>query len=248
MPDFPATRGQRKQGRSMKKRFPISAHIVLTLGGLGAALYMIFLYAPEEMTMGEVQRIFYIHVPSAWTALVGFVIIFVSSVVYLWKRSRFADELASAAAEVGFVFCSCVLVTGPLWAKPAWGIWWTWDARLTLTFLLWLLYVAYLMLRNYLINPGRAANLCAVVGIIGFVDVIIDYMAIRWWRTQHPQPVILGGPSSGLDPRMLVTLLVSWGAFLLLFTLLVRVRLGLAEMRRDLGDVRHVLAFKASED
>jgi heme exporter protein C len=232
----------------MKKRFPISVHFALTLAGLCVALYMIFLNAPEEMTMGEVQRIFYIHVPCAWTALLGFVIIFLSSIIYLWKRSQFADELASTTAEVGFIFCTCVLVTGPLWAKPAWGIWWTWDARLTLTFLLWLLYVAYLMLRNYLINPGRAANLCAVVGIIGFVDVIIDYMAIRWWRTQHPQPVIEGGAGSGLDPRMLATLLVSWGAFLILFFLLVRVRLGLARLRRELGDIRHVLAFKASED
>ncbi len=232
----------------MKKKFPISVHLALTLAALFVALYMIFLYAPEEMTMGEVQRIFYIHVPAAWTALLGFIIIFVSSIVYLWKRSQFADELASSTAEVGFIFCTSVLVTGPLWAKPAWGIWWTWDARLTLTFLLWLLYVAYLMLRNYLINPGRAANLCAVVGVIGFVDVIIDYMAIRWWRTQHPQPVIGGGPNSGLDPRMLATLLVSWVAFVFLFFLLLRVRLGLAQMRRELGDIRHILAFRASED
>ncbi len=232
----------------MSKKFPISLHFVLTLAALIVALYMIFLYAPEEMTMGEVQRIFYVHVPAAWTALLGFMIIFVASIIYLWKRTQSADELAQTTAEVGFIFCTCVLVTGPLWAKPAWGIWWTWDARLTLTFLLWLLYVAYLMLRSYLVNPGRAANLCAVVGIIGFVDVLIDYMAIRWWRTQHPQPVIMGGPGSGLDPRMTVTLLVCWGAFTLLFFLLVRLRLRMAEMRRELSEIRHVLAFKLSED
>ncbi|HZT68631.1 MAG TPA: cytochrome c biogenesis protein CcsA [Terriglobia bacterium] len=232
----------------MDKKFPISLHFVLTLAGLLAALYMIFLYAPEEMTMGEVQRIFYVHVSCAWPALLGFIIIFFSSIVYLWKRKQFADELAHATAEVGFVFCTCVLVTGPLWAKPAWGVWWAWDARLTLTFLLWLLYVAYLMLRSYMVNPGRAANLCAVVGIIGFVDVLIDYMAIRWWRTQHPQPVILGGPESGLDPRMLATLLVTVAVFTLLFFLLVRMRLRLAAMRRELSEVRHVLAFKMSED
>lgn len=232
----------------MKRKFPIWLHFVLTLAGLFIALHMIFLYAPEEMTMGEVQRIFYIHVPAAWVSLMGFSIIFVASIVYLWKRAQRADELAHATAEVGFIFCTCVLVTGPLWAKPAWGIWWTWDARLTLTFLLWLLYVAYLMLRNYLVNPGRAANLCAVVGIIGFVDVLIDYMAIRWWRTQHPQPVILGGPESGLDPRMLATLLVSWGIFTLLFFLLLRMRLRLAGMRRELSEIRRTLAFKLSED
>jgi len=232
----------------MNKKFPMRLHFLLTAAWLVVALYMIFLYAPEEMTMGEVQRIFYIHVPAAWVALVGFIIIFIASIVYLMKRSQPADELAHATAEVGFIFCTCVLVTGPLWAKPAWGIWWTWSPRLTLTFLLWLLYVAYLMLRSYLVNPGRAANLCAVVGVIGFADVIIDYMAIRWWRTQHPQPVIMGGPNSGLDPRMLATLLVGVGAFTILFFFLVRVRLRLAVMRRELSEIRHALAFKLSED
>jgi heme exporter protein C len=232
----------------MNKKFPMWLHFAVTLAGLVVTFYMIFLYAPEEMTMGEVQRIFYIHVPAAWVALLGFIIIFISSIVYLMKRSQPADELAHATAEVGFIFCTTVLVTGPLWAKPAWGIWWTWDARLTLTFLLWLLYVAYLMLRSYLVNPGRAANLCAVVGVIGFVDVLIDYMAIRWWRTQHPQPVVLGGPQSGLDPRMLATLLVAVGAFTIFFFLLVRVRLNLAKMRRELSEIRHALAFKHSED
>jgi len=232
----------------MNKKFPMRLHFLLTTAWLVVALYMIFLYAPEEMTMGEVQRIFYIHVPAAWVALVGFIIIFIASIVYLMKRSQPADELAHATAEVGFIFCTCVLVTGPLWAKPAWGIWWTWSPRLTLTFLLWLLYVAYLMLRSYLVNPGRAANLCAVVGVIGFADVIIDYMAIRWWRTQHPQPVIMGGPNSGLDPRMLATLLVGVGAFTILFFFLVRVRLRLAVMRRELSEIRHALAFKLSED
>ncbi len=232
----------------MNKKFPISLHFVLTLVGLVVMLYMIFLYAPEEMTMGEVQRIFYVHVANAWPALLGFIIIFFSSIAYLWKRTQYADELAHTTAEVGFIFCTCVLVTGPLWAKPAWGVWWAWDARLTLTFLLWLLYIAYLMLRSYLVNPGRAANLCAVVGIIGFVDVLIDYMAIRWWRTQHPQPVVLGGPDSGLDPRMLATLLVSVGVFTILFFLLVRVRLRLAGIRRELSEIRHLLAFKLSED
>ncbi len=232
----------------MKNKFPISLHLLLTLATLSVALYMIFLYAPEEMTMGEVQRIFYVHVSCAWPALLGFIIIFLASIVYLMKRSQFADDMAHATAEVGFIFCTCVLVTGPLWAKPAWGIWWTWSPRLTLTFLLWLLYVAYLMLRSYLINPGRAANLCAVVGVIGFADVVIDYMAIRWWRTQHPQPVIMGGPDSGLDPRMLAALLVSFAAFTILFFLLVRLRLRLASMRRELSEIRHILAFRASED
>lgn len=232
----------------IKSKFPISLHLFLTLAGMVVAMYMDFLYAPEEMTMGTVQRIFYIHVPSAWVALMGFIIIFFASIYYLMKRSQYADELAHATAEVGFIFCTCVLVTGPLWAKPAWGIWWTWSPRLTLTFLLWLLYVAYLMLRSYLVNPGRAANLCAVVGVIGFADVIIDYMAIRWWRTQHPQPVVFGGPNSYLNPKMALTLAVGVAVFSLLFVLLLRIRLRLAGMRREISDIRHILAFKLSED
>ncbi len=228
----------------MKKTLPPSLHLLLAGAWMIVAMYLIFLYAPQEETMGEVQRIFYIHVPSAWTAFVAYFVVFLGSVGYLWKRSRFADELAHAAAEVGFVFCSCVLITGPLWAKPVWGIWWTWDARLTSTFMLWLLFVSYLMLRSYLIDPGRAAVLGAVVGIIGFVDVIVDYMAIRWWRTQHPQPVIAGGAGSGIDARMLLTLLVSWGAFLCLFSYLLRQRLWLAEARRNLSALRRALALQ----
>ncbi len=217
-------------------------HLLLTVFWMVVALYLSFLYAPQELTMGEVQRIFYIHFPSAMTAFLAYFVVFLGSLGYLWKRSPFADDVAQAAAEVGFVFCCCVLVTGPLWAKPVWGIWWTWDARLTSTFILWLLFISYLMLRSYLVNPGRAALLSAVVGIIGFVDVIVDYMAIRWWRTQHPQPVIMGGAGSGLDPRMWTAVFVSWGAFLCLFSYLVRQRLALAAGRRELSALRRALA------
>jgi heme exporter protein C len=228
------------------KKFPPTLHLLVTLVWIVVSLYMIFLYAPQEATMGEVQRIFYIHVPSAWTSFLAYFVVFLGSLAYLWRRSRFADDLAYAAAEVGFVYCTGVLVTGPLWAKPIWGIWWTWDARLTSTFILWLLFVAYLMLRAYLINPGRAEVLGAVVGIIGFVDVIVDYMAIRWWRTQHPQPVMGGGQGSGLDPRMWTTVLVSWGAFLCLFWYLMRQRIALSETRRELSELRRELALQDS--
>jgi heme exporter protein C len=227
----------------MGKILSPTVHLLVTLAWLLLAFCMVFLYAPQEVTMGEVQRIFYVHVPSAWTAFVAYFLVFLGSVGYLWKRSRRADDLAHAAGEVGLVFCSGVLVTGPLWAKPVWGIWWTWDARLTLTFVLWLLFVSYLMLRSYVSSPGRVATLAAVVGIIGFVDVPIDYMAIRWWRTQHPQPVMAGGEGSGIDPRMWVTLLVTWGAFLCLFSYLLRQRLWLAEARRELTGLRRSPAF-----
>lgn len=226
------------------KTLSVAAHLLVTLAWMLVALYLIFLYAPQEQTMGEVQRIFYVHVPTAWTAFLAYFLVFLGSIGYLWQRSRFADDLAKASGEVGFVFCTCVLVTGPLWAKPVWGIWWTWDARLTSTFVLWLLFISYLMLRSYVIHPERAALLGAVVGIVGFVDVPIVYMSIRWWRTQHPQPVIGGGEASGLDPAMMLTLLVSWGAFLCLFSYLVRQRLWLSGARRELSGLRRALALQ----
>jgi heme exporter protein C len=232
----------------LNKIFPPTVHLIVTLVWLVAALYLMFLYAPQELTMGEVQRIFFIHAPSGWTAGTAYFLVFVGSAIYLWKRSPIADDLAHASGEVGFVFCSSVLVTGPLWAKPVWGIWWTWDARLTLTFVLWLLFVAYLMLRNYVSNPSRAAVLAAVVGIIGFVDVPIDYLAIRWWRTQHPQPVIAGGPGSGLEPRMFLTFMISVGALHCLFAYLVRQRMALAQMQRELSMFRRDLAIQELGD
>jgi heme exporter protein C len=216
-------------------KFPTSLHLGLTLTWMVSALYLIFLYAPRELTMGEVQRIFYIHFSLAMTALFAYAFVFIGSVGYLWKRSKAADDFALACAEVGFVFCSGVLVTGPLWAKPAWGIWWTWDPRLTATFILWLLYMAYLMLRAYVTSPGRTESLSAVVAALGFITSIVDYMAIRWWRTQHPQPVIGGGEGSGLDPKMWLTVFVTWGAFLCLFFYLVRMRIGIACVRRELS-------------
>jgi heme exporter protein C len=232
----------------MRRIFSPTVHLFVTLAWMIVAYWMIFLYAPQELTMGEVQRIFYIHAPSGWVAGTAYCIVFLGSVVYLWKRSPLADDLAHAAGEVGFIFCSCLLVTGPLWAKPVWGIWWTWDARLTLSFVLWLLFVSYLMLRSYVSSPGRAATLAAVVGIIGFVDVPIDYMAIRWWRTQHPQPVIAGGEGSGLDPRMFLTFIVCVGAFHCLFSYLLIQRLRLARARRELSAIRRALAIRPSED
>src|SRR3989338_4785265 len=167
-----------------------------------SAWYYAFLAAPTERTMGTIQRIFYLHLPAAFLSFLAFFVVFVGSVAYLTTRRIGWDWAAASAAEVGVVFCAAVLITGPLWAKPVWGIWWTWDARLTTTLILFLIYVAYLMLRLYVTDAERRARLAAVVGILGFVDVPIVYMANRWWRTQHPEPVIAGGEGSGLDPRV----------------------------------------------
>jgi heme exporter protein C len=186
----------------MNKIFPPRLHLIVTFVWLAVATYLIFLYAPQEATMGEVQRIFYVHVASAWTALIAYFLIFMGSIAYLWKRRDGADDFANGAAEVGFIFCTCVIVTGPLWAKPVWGIWWTWDARLTTTLVLWLIYVSYLILRRFAAG-SQTQVLAAVLAVFGFLDVPIVYMSIRWFRTQHPSPVMGGGENSGLDPTML---------------------------------------------
>lgn len=183
----------------MKKPFIFFA--IVTLGLLSYALYMALVVAPTEATMGDVQRIFYYHVPNAWCAFLCFAINAVASIWYLVKRGVKSDSLALAAAEVGVVFCTVVLVTGPIWARPVWGIWWTWDARLTSTLVLWLIYVAYLMLRRFS-STGRAPVLAATLAIFGFFDVPFVYLSIRIFRTQHPQPVMGGGENSGLDPTM----------------------------------------------
>ncbi len=198
------------------------------------AFYVVLLKVPTELTMGVIQRIFYVHVPSAWISFFAFFVVFVSSVLYLTTRHPRWDWAAVSAAEIGLVFCGIVLTTGPLWAKPVWGIWWTWDARLTATLVLFLIYVAYLLLRNAVSDPNRRASLAAALGIIGFLDVPIVYMSIRWWRTQHPQPVIAGGPGSGLDPEMWKALLWCLAAFLSLFLWYFRERYRMEKARAEL--------------
>lgn len=203
---------------------------LVTLALLSYGLYMALVVAPTEATMGDVQRIFYYHVPSAWTAFLCFFVNAIASIWYLVKRTERADAIAVATAEVGVVFCTIVLLTGPIWAKPVWGIWWTWDARLTSTLVLWLIYVAYLMLRRFSVS-GRAPVLAATLAVFGFFDVPFVYLSIRIFRTQHPQPVIAGGEGSGLDPTMAKAFLWNMIAFTVygILVMWLRYRLELAE-------------------
>jgi heme exporter protein C len=208
---------------------------------LGAAAYASFFIAPTDAKQGLIYRILFLHVASAWTGLTAFFICFVANVVYVLRRQPRWDWLGVAAGEVGLAFTTAVLVTGPIWAHPVWGIWWTWDARLTSTFVLWLLYISYLLLRTLIEEPNRRALLSALFGIFAFLDVPLVFGSIRWWRTQHPQPVVMGGPGSGLDPLMYKVLFFSWFAMLALMALLVRQRYRLEAMRGDLETMQHEL-------
>jgi heme exporter protein C len=199
--------------------------------GMVLALYMAFLGAPREKTMGDLQRIFYFHVAAAIAGLTAFAVNFISSLVYVVRRNRRFDNLALCAAEIGVVFFLMVLVTGPIWAKPVWFIWWTWSPRLTSSLILCLLYVAYLLIRNYIEDSERKAIVSAVFGIVAFIDAPLVWFSIRWWRDLHPSPMIETG---GLSPSMRPAFMVCVSAFLILLVYLLRRRYYLQVMRDDL--------------
>ncbi len=207
-----------------------------------ADLYLIFMIAPTDAVMGDVQRVFYFHVPMAIMSFLAFFVVFVASVGYLVRRGRRWDSVAHASAEVGVLFVSLALITGIIWGRPVWNTWWTWEPRLTTTLILWLIYVSYLMIRSYAPSQDKAARYSAVVGIIGFVDVPIVYYSVVWWRSIHPSPVV--GPfaeSGALEPIMLMTLLFSLVTFMVLFALLVWERAALRDSEDKLREMRLVL-------
>ena len=195
------------------------------------ALYMAFIGAPRERTMGDLQRIFYFHVPSGMIGLAAFAVNFVASLLYLVRKDRKWDSVALSAAEIGVVFFTIVLVTGPIWAKPVWFVWWTWSPRLTSSLVLWMLYLAYMLVRNYVPDPDRRAMMSAVFGVVAFIDAPIVWFSIRWWRDQHPSAMLeTGGLSS---PTMRLAFLVCIAAFLILFVYLMRRRYFLESARLE---------------
>lgn len=206
-----------------------------TLALVVISLYMVFIYVPTERQMGIVQRVFYYHVPLAWVAFLAFFVVFLGSILYLWKRDVWWDRLARSSGQVGVVFTTLVLITGPIWGRSAWGVWWTWDARLTTTLVLWLIYQGYLLVRAFATEPSRGARYAAVVGIVGFADVPLVFLATTWWRTQHPTPLVFQG---GLVAPMLLTLLVSLLTFTLLYIVLLRERLWLREVEEELNALK----------
>ncbi len=195
---------------------------IATAVGMLASIWAIFAYAPTDALQGVVQRIFYFHVPMAWDAYLAFFVVFVASIIYLWRRDERWDWLARASAEIGTIFTTLVLITGSVWGKPIWGTWWTWDERLTTTLILWFIYVGYLMLRSYTGRTASGARAAAVLGIVGFVDVPIDYLSVTWWRTIHPASTyVVAGGSSQLPPAALFAFLLALLTFTLLFAFLL---------------------------
>ncbi len=223
----------------MEKNKDITGLFLIGISGVAVlvALGMVFLYAPREATMGDVQRIFYFHVASAWVGFFAFFVTFLAGIGYLAQGQRRWDILALSSVEIGLTFITMTVVTGALWARPVWGTYWTWEPRLTISAVQLLIYVAYLMLRAAIESPERRARFAAVYGVVAFVTVPLSWFAIRWWRTIHPD-ILTGGEGMATTSRMIHALLVSVGAFTLLYATLLRQRVRLERAADALARLR----------
>ena len=220
----------------MRRRheLPFWTLLATTLILMPLTLYLIFIRAPEEKVMGAVQKIFYFHVPLAAVTFLSVFVLLSGAAGYLWTRRAGWDHLSIASAEVGLVFCTLVLLTGPIWAKPAWGVWWTWEAKLTTTLILWLLLAGILLSRAYASTPEQGARVASVLGVVAALDVPIVYKAVDWWRGQHP--IVFGpGKQNPLAPGMGSALAVSMVVFVLLYALMLAARMRLAALEDRLA-------------
>ena len=212
--------------------------LVLSALLMALTLYMVFLWVPTEQNLGVSQRIFYFHVPVGWLGMVSIVVVAFASIMHLVTGRERWDSLAHATAELGLIAATLILVTGSIWAKPVWGVWWTWDAKLTTTLILWFIYVGYLMVKAYAPAGSQGQRFASVVALIGAIDAPIIYLATLWWRTAHPELNI--GPlaeSGGLDSRMALTFLVSLVAFTVLYVYLLIERYALRQSANDLDEL-----------
>lgn len=213
--------------KKLDKIFSILLFFVVPIG-----LYFAFFYAPLEKIMGLIQKIFYFHVSSAWIGFFAFFITFIMSILYLITKKIIYDDIASASAEIGLIFCTIVIVTGPLWARPTWGVYWTWDPRLTSTLILWFIYVGYVMLRQFMEESQKRAQFSAALGIIGFINVPIVFLSIQWWEnTIHPNVVQKGG--GGMHPDMFVAMQVCLFVFTVIYISLLIRRLRIIFLERQ---------------
>jgi heme exporter protein C len=207
----------------------------LGVAGLAAVYVMALQNTPVERFHGLPQKIFYVHVPAAWSALLAFSLVGIAGALYLWLRDPRLDLFAESTAEAGLVFSCVMLTTGPLWGKPVWGTWWTWDARLTLTLLLFFLFLGYRVLRGAIQEPGERARFSAVVGILGMVLVPFVHLSVYLFRTLHPQPIVLKPSTPSLPWEMLRTLLTSVGVYTVLLIGFVTTRYGLGKVAEAEG-------------
>jgi heme exporter protein C len=221
------------------------------LTAIGGALvlvvfWMIFFFVPTESERGVVQRIFYLHAPSAWVMELAFGITALCSLAYLWLRDDRLDAIAVSSAEIGLVFATIVLITGPLWASVSWGAWWVWEPRLTLTILLWFIYVGYFMLRGATESPERGKRFAAVLGIIGAIDIPLIHLSVQWFRSQHPKPVIMKPEGPTAAPEIVETLLLSLLAFTLVYFGLLLYRYGVERLSRGAEALRYRVARESN--
>ncbi|MBZ0159783.1 cytochrome c biogenesis protein CcsA [Candidatus Methylomirabilis sp.] len=216
-------------GRSVERALGI-----LTVIGLVIGLYIAFIYAPADAVQGDVQRLMYLHVPLILVSYLAFFVVFVASILYLWRRRQQHDAIAHSSAEIGVLFTALAIAVGSIWGRPTWGVWWTWDARLTTSAILLLMFLGYLMLRTLVDDPSRGARFCAVLGIIGFLDVPIIHLSVVWWRTLHqPASILRPGPST-VASDMQVALYTNLAAFVLLYGYLLVKRLQVEGARQEL--------------
>ena len=205
---------------------------------MALTLYMVFLWVPTEQNLGVSQRIFYFHVPLGWIGMVSIMVVAVASILHLVTGKQKWDDLAYSTAEIGIIFASLILVTGAVWAKPVWGVWWTWDAKLTTTLVLWFIYVGYLMVRAYGPAGTQGRRFASVIALIGAIDAPIIYKATDWWRSAHPENNI----PSDLNGQMLLTLLVSVLTFTILYVYLLTERYSLRRSESDLDELHQRIA------
>lgn len=209
----------------------ISKLAIFAIAAVTAAYIRAIFFTPVELRQGLAQKILYIHAPSAWVAFLAFGLVAVVSILYLWLKDPKFDLIAESSAEVGLMFTTVVLITGPLWAKPVWGTYWTWDARLTLTLFLWFIYIGYMILRGAVDDRAMRARFSAVLGIIGAALIPFIHMSVYIFRTLHPQPVFMKPEGPSMPPSMSLTLMSSLIAFTIFYIWLLRERYKLAVER-----------------
>ena len=221
------------------------AFLIITSLLMLVNMYLIFMWVPTEQNLGISQRIFYVHVPVAWVGMVAIFLVAIGSVLHLITRNDRWDAIAYSAAEIGLIFGTLMLVTGALWAKPAWGVWWQWDPKLTTALILWFIYVGYLMVRAYAPSGSQGRRYASVVALIGAIDAPIIYMASVWWRTAHPDLNIGPLAESSLDTNMLMVWLYSTVTFTVFYVYLLIERISMRKAEDDIDEVYQYANFSS---